>query len=227
MSLKNASRTAAALGAVTAIVALTGGAASATTIPAPTSGVHTSEWASATFKMHDRRNTEIVISIGDDTPVGSARFRSVEVDVTQSYCKASTLFTVSMSNRSTVGEGDIRVNNAKGRAMIDDDVSLVGTVTQTPAGKSCATPVPAQAVTTAKSANFEATARWRATGSPLLYSDDKPANYSYSDASAKGEFTIRGLGVDDDATAEAGAWIWQGLYTVTAGAPYPDVTPAT
>ena len=227
MSLKNARRTAVALGAVTAIVTLTGGVASATTTPAPQSGVHTSEWASAQFKLHDRRNTEIVISIGDDTPVGSDRFRSVEVDVKQSYCKAKTLVTVSMSNRSTVGEGDIGVSTTKGRAKIDDDVALTGTVVSTPAGVGCNTPVPSAAVTTAKSAKFEATAWWRSTGSPLLYSDDKPANYSYSDASAKGEFTIRGLGVDQCVTAETGAWIWQGLYTVTAGAPYPDVLPDT
>ena len=84
-----------------------------------------------------------------------------------------------------------------------------------------------QAMGSIPSRNELATAWWRSTGSPLLYSDDKPANYSYSDASAKGEFTIRGLGVDQCVTAETGAWIWQGLYTVTAGAPYPDVLPAT
>jgi len=227
MLLNNARRAAVAVGAVTAMVTMVGNAAGATTTTSPTSGVHTSEWASAQFNMHDRRNTEIIISIGDDSPVGSARTRSVEVDVTQSYCKKSTLVTVSMSNRSFVGAGDIRVSTTRGRATIDDDVALTGTVTETPAGKGCTAPVPASAVTTSKSAKFEATARWRATGSPLLYSDDKPANYSYSDAMAKGEFTIRGLGVDDYVTAEAGAWIWQGLYTVTAGLPYPEVTPAT
>ncbi len=171
-----------------------------------------SEYADATFT---RGTTVLRLAPGEIDDSGAVS-DVLAVSVTKSACADNLLVETEASALLEAPEiAGLVVDARAGQASIAGDVSLVGTVTVTPAGRRCATPDRALSVVSPLTTSVTVSASWRnqRNSVPVIYSGADCGGDGlcyYRDASARATWSSPFIGSASASTNNA--FFFEGTY---------------
>ncbi len=214
------------------VALLSAGSIGAGAVTAPVAGAqgndisHRSRYGQAIYRVSEK-NTRIRVATGWNDPAGGPVEKTLEVEVTQKWCDGSRLVERTMSGQTDDYFG--KTNPAYGYSTSIANVTLEGTVTTTPAGRSCKEPQAEKARTQPVKLGALVVSDIRATGTPEKYTKDDGGEYTYQDATASGAILMSEFGswygFKREAREPGETWLWEGYWADARGVDVASLVP--